>query len=95
MVDRTFTGTIRLDRSGIYDLFTARAREVCRNLEEAKALGHRRLEEMARDEMTRNYVRDPLFEFKIKDQVISPGSEQSVYMQTDLTLRATGRPAVG
>jgi hypothetical protein len=95
MVDRTFTGTIRIDRSGTYDLFTARAREVCQNLEQAKALGHRRLEEMARDEMTRNYVRDPLFEFKIKDQVVSSGSEQPVYLQTDLTLRATGRPAVG
>jgi N-methylhydantoinase A/oxoprolinase/acetone carboxylase beta subunit len=95
MVDRTFKGTIRLDRSGTYDLFTARARDVCQNLEEAKALGQRRLEEMARDEMTKNYVRDPLFEFKVKDEVISSGSEKSVYLQTDLTLRATGRPAVG
>jgi N-methylhydantoinase A/oxoprolinase/acetone carboxylase beta subunit len=95
MVDRTFSGTIRPNRSGTYDLFTARAREVCQDLKEAKALGRRRLKEMARNEMTRNYVSDPLFKFEIKDQVVSSASEHPVYLQTDLTLRATGRPAVG
>jgi N-methylhydantoinase A/oxoprolinase/acetone carboxylase beta subunit len=95
MVDRTFAGTVRPNRLGTYDLFTARARETCQSLKEAKTIGRRRLEQIARDEMTRNYVNDPLIEFSANDQVVAAAGKQEVYIQTDIILRATGRPAVG
>ncbi|MBC2716142.1 MAG: hydantoinase/oxoprolinase family protein [Desulfobacteraceae bacterium] len=93
MVDKTYKGLIRANGSNTFDLFTPKARKNCNSLEEAVALGRTIMEDLARDEMRQNYVGDPLIKFNFYEQCLS-GEEEDIHLETELFLRATGRPNV-
>jgi hypothetical protein len=95
MVDQTFTGTIRPNNSGVFDLHTAVGRASCESLEEAVVLGRHQLEGLALEEMVKNHVENPLLEFQAEKQTVECGQDEPLLLQVDLTLHATGRPSVG
>jgi hypothetical protein len=63
-------------------------------LQDAIRLGRERLEVLAWEEMQNNYVEEPSFEFSSEEQTVNSGSEEPLFLQTDLILRAAGRPTV-
>lgn len=94
MVDRTITAKIRPNDSGRYNLHTDVGRENFNTLEEAVNQGRRLLEELARKRMRRDHVVEPLLEFAVEERKAKTTQGQEIHLETELRLRATGRPNV-
>ena len=63
-------------------------------LPEALDQGRMVLENLARDQMLKNHVADPLIDFSTEEKKVKTSSGQEVYLATLLHLEATGRPNV-
>ncbi|MBW1981657.1 MAG: hydantoinase/oxoprolinase family protein [Deltaproteobacteria bacterium] len=94
MVDFTLVGTIRRTPSRRYTLYTAAGREDFDTFEESLQQGRERLENLAWQRMLRNRVRAPQLEFQTVDKKVPSGHGDEVYLETELRLRAWGRPNV-
>jgi hypothetical protein len=56
--------------------------------------GKSKLEDFARKRMQQDQVAEPLIEFSVEDKSAKAGSGEDIYLETQLRLRATGRPNV-
>ncbi len=61
---------------------------------EAVEIGRQMLEALARERMKQNYVDEPLLDFSVEDKSARAGDGQVIHLETQLPLRATGRPNV-
>jgi N-methylhydantoinase A/oxoprolinase/acetone carboxylase beta subunit len=95
MVDRTLSATIRKNESGRVILHTEFGKNEFATMDEALATGQRQLETSAREMMRKDYVSEPLLDFKIKEKTARAAGGEEIYLETKLILRATGRPNVG
>ena len=94
MVDVSFTGKIRLIDSGRYTLFTDAGRESFNTLEMAIEHGRLVLESIAKERMLRDRVTEPLLDFSVEERAVKGGHGEGIHIETELRLRATGRPGV-
>ncbi|MEW6266992.1 MAG: hydantoinase/oxoprolinase family protein [Thermodesulfobacteriota bacterium] len=94
LVDMTFGGSVRPGEAGGFVLFTPTAKLGFKDLEEAIQEGRRLLEAQALEEMSRNYVDDPLITFTAEEKKARSSGGQELHLETELKVRATGRPAV-
>ena len=95
LVDRTLTAVIRPDTAGGWNLHGPEAKMRLSSHDEAVEEGRRMLEAGLIEEMRVNLVPDPLLDFQaIQNKAQAKGREE-IHLETRLTLRATGRPAVG
>lgn len=94
MVDCTITALIRSNESGRFILHTEEGREEYRSKQEALENGKSKLEDFARKRMKQDQVAEPLIEFSVEDKSAKAGSGEDIYLETQLRLRATGRPNV-
>lgn len=92
LVEMRFKGMIRPNGDGKWDLHTAAGKESFSDYTAALAIGREQLEELARDDMKKNWVESPLIDFQFKDQKVAAGGGKELHLQTDLLLVATGRP---
>jgi N-methylhydantoinase A/oxoprolinase/acetone carboxylase beta subunit len=95
LVEMRFNGMIRPNSSGGWDLYTAAGKESFSDVNSALATGRQRLEELAIEDMRKNWVENPLFDFRFKEKIVTSASGDELHLQTDLFLVATGRPNVG
>lgn len=93
LVDMTMTAIVRPNEAGAFDLFTP-TKSTFLHLEDAVRAGKTDLEAQAREEMTRNYVASPLLDLKVEDRKVRSSTGEEVHLETVITLRASGRPAV-
>jgi N-methylhydantoinase A/oxoprolinase/acetone carboxylase beta subunit len=94
MVNITLTGEIRPADSGRYALHTPAGREIFQSIQEALDRGEIVLEGLAREQMLRNYVADPIFDFSTEEKKVVAATGEEIYLATILRLQATGRPNV-
>jgi N-methylhydantoinase A/oxoprolinase/acetone carboxylase beta subunit len=87
-------GEIRPTPSGRYSLHTPQGKEVLDTLPQALDRGRMVLDALARDQMLKNHVADPLARFSTEERKVKTSSGQEVYLETILHLEATGRPNV-
>jgi N-methylhydantoinase A/oxoprolinase/acetone carboxylase beta subunit len=95
MVDRTLSAIIRKNESGRVILHTELGKNEFGTMDEALTTGRRQLEKSAREIMRKDHVTDPLLDFKIEEKTAEAASGEEIYLETQLILRATGRPHVG
>jgi N-methylhydantoinase A/oxoprolinase/acetone carboxylase beta subunit len=94
LVELRFNGMIRPIGDGKWDLHTAAGKESLSDFATALATGRVQLEELAREDMKRNWVESPLIRFRYSDQKIYTAGGEELHLQTELLLIATGRPNV-
>ncbi len=95
LVSVSLKGEIRPTSSGKYSLHTGEGREVHGDLSGAIDRGRVILENLAREQMVKNHIVDPVIDFSIEEEKAKASSGQEVYLGTLLHLQATGRPNVG
>ena len=94
MVDRTITAIIRKNDAGCFVLHYENGKVEFNTIDEALKKGRQKLEDLARVKMRQDHVVDPLFDFIIKEKKAKTSSGEEIYIETQLRLRATGRPNV-
>ena len=94
MVDRTFKAIIRPSEDGRYILHSEQSRKEFDSIKEAIDYGKKILESLSIDSMSRDYVKEPLFDFNVDEKTAQSKTGEHVYLETLLNLRATGRPDV-
>ena len=94
MVDRVFRAVIRPGEDGRFILYSEQSREEFDSIKEAADHGRKILESLANDNMRKDYVREPLFDFNVDEKTAQSKTGEHVYLETLLNLRATGRPDV-
>ena len=94
MVDITVAAKIIPGESGHFVLYTDTGREEFDTEEEAVSKGRRHLEELARKRMVQDHVVGPLLDFSVDQRKATTKSGEDIYLETELRLRATGRPNV-
>lgn len=94
MVDINVTSKIRPDDSGHYTLHTDTGKEKFNTLGEAMEHGRRLMEKFARKRMRQDNVLEPLLEFAVEEKKVKTGHGEEIHLETELRLRATGRPDV-
>jgi N-methylhydantoinase A/oxoprolinase/acetone carboxylase beta subunit len=94
MVDIMVTGIVRPTESGTYSLHTASGREILSTLDQALIKGRQRLEMLALERMRLNHVVEPLLESEVEEKRIATGTGAEIHLETELRVRATGRPSV-
>ncbi len=95
MVDRVFRAVIRPTMEGQFTLHSEESRKEFESVREAIKYGKGALEIFARDSMRKDYVKEPLFDFTVDERTAQSKTGESVYLETVINLRATGRPDVG
>lgn len=94
MVDITVRGKVIPADTGHYCLYTAAGKETFATLEQSLESGRQRLEDLARERMRRSHVADPLIDFVVEEKRVKTGRGEEIHVETELRLRATGRPNV-
>jgi len=94
MVDITFTAKVMPDDSGRYVLHMDAGRQKFSTEKDAVEQGREHLEEVARDRMAQDHVARPLLEFTADKKKAKSGSGEEIHLETELRIRATGRPNV-
>jgi N-methylhydantoinase A/oxoprolinase/acetone carboxylase beta subunit len=94
IVDITITGKIVLSDAGRYCLYTPAGRYTFPTLREALEQGQQILDQLARERMEQSHVNEPLLDFVAEEKRIKTGHGEEIYLETELRLRATGRPNV-
>jgi N-methylhydantoinase A/oxoprolinase/acetone carboxylase beta subunit len=94
MVDRTLTATIRKNESGRIILHTQLGKNEFDTMAEALNTAQNQLETFARQIMRKDHISDPLLDYKIEEKTAKAAGGEEIHLETQLTLRATGRPAV-
>jgi N-methylhydantoinase A/oxoprolinase/acetone carboxylase beta subunit len=94
MVDITVRGKVIPTDTGHYRLYTAAGKETFGTLEESLVSGRQRLEDLARERMRRSHVAEPLIDFVVEEKRVKTGRGEEIHLETELRLRATGRPNV-
>jgi N-methylhydantoinase A/oxoprolinase/acetone carboxylase beta subunit len=94
MVNVVVTGEIRPTDSRQYSLHTSEGKEVFDILQDAVDRGKFLLEKIARHQMLKNDIIDPLMDFSAQEKKATISSGEELYLATLLRLQATGRPNV-
>jgi hypothetical protein len=94
MVDRVFRGVIRPGEEGQFILYSEKSRNEFDSIEEAIDYGRKTLESLAIESMKKDYVEKPLLHFYADETCVQSKTGEHVYLETKLSLRATGRPDV-
>jgi len=94
MVDRVFRAVIRPGEDGRFILHSEQSRKEFDSIKEATDYGRKILESLSSDSMSRDYVKEPLFDFYVDEKTAQSKTGGHVYLETLLNLRATGRPDV-
>jgi len=94
MVDRTITAIIRKNDAGCFVLHYENGKVEFNTIDEALKKGRQKLEDLARVKMRQDHVVEPLFDFIIEEKKAKTSSGEEIYIETQLRLRATGRPNV-
>ncbi len=93
-VDRTVTAIIRPSESGNFVLHSETGMVEYNTISQAVKEGQQRLDKLARATMRRDHVTDPVLNFGVAEKTArTPGGEE-IYLETQLWVRATGRPNV-
>lgn len=87
-----FNGMIRPCGDGKWDLYTAAGKDSLPDFGAALATGRAQLEALAREDMKKNWVDEPLMDFRFSNQKVEVAGGEELHLQTDLLLIATGRP---
>jgi N-methylhydantoinase A/oxoprolinase/acetone carboxylase beta subunit len=94
MVDITVTGKIVPSDAGRYCLYTPAGRYTYTTLREGLDQGQQLLENLARERMEQSHVSEPLLDFVVEEKRAKTGHGEEIYLETELRLRAMGRPNV-
>jgi len=94
MVDITVIGKVVPSDTGRYYLYTAAGKETFTSLEQTLESGRRLLEDLVRERMRRSHVAEPLLDFLVEEKRVKTGHGEEIHLETELRLRATGRPNV-
>jgi len=94
MVDRVFSAIIRPTDNGRFILHWDQGREEFDLLHVAIEEGHRRLELLAIEMMRQDQVTEPLLDLSIEEKKAKISSGEEIHIETQVRLRATGRPNV-
>ncbi len=94
VVNVHLTGEIRPTSSGKYSLHTPQGKKVFDTHPQALDQGEKILDALAKDQMIKNHVADPLIDFSTEERKVKTSSGQEVYLETVLYVEATGRPNV-
>jgi N-methylhydantoinase A/oxoprolinase/acetone carboxylase beta subunit len=94
MVDRTMTAIIRKTDSGRFVLHSESGKTEYDTIHEAVKEGQQILEALARITMKRDQVMEPVLNFSVTEKQAKTAGGEEIYLETQLRLRATGRPNV-
>jgi N-methylhydantoinase A/oxoprolinase/acetone carboxylase beta subunit len=94
MVDRTMTAIIRRTDNGGFVLHSETGMNEYHTIHEALKEGQQKLEALARISMRRDHVTEPVLDFSVVEKQARTAGGEEIYLETQLSLRATGRPNV-
>ena len=94
MVDRPMTAIIRKTDTGSFVLHSETGMDEYNTINEALKAGQQKLEALARVTMGRDYVMEPVLDFSVTEKQARTAGGEEIYLDTQLRLRATGRPNV-
>lgn len=94
MVDRTLTAIIRKNESGRFILHSELGKNEFDTMQEALNTGQKKLVTFARQIMRKDHISDPLLDYKIEEKTAKAAGGEEIHLETQLILRATGRPSV-
>jgi N-methylhydantoinase A/oxoprolinase/acetone carboxylase beta subunit len=94
MVDRTMTAIIRKTDTGSFVLHSETGMDEYNTIHEALKAGQQKLEALARVTMRRDHVMEPVLDFSVTEKQARTAGGEEIYLETQLRLRATGRPNV-
>jgi hypothetical protein len=95
MVSQTLTAVIRVNEGKGYFLHSPRGRETFDQLDQAEERGRQLLEQLALEQMACNHVNAPLLDFDLEERKARSSTGEEIHFESILSVRATGRPAVG
>jgi N-methylhydantoinase A/oxoprolinase/acetone carboxylase beta subunit len=94
LVDRTLTAIIRKTDTGRFVLHSESGMAEYNTIQEALKEGQQKLETLAGNALKRDHVMAPVFDFSVKEKRARTAGGEEIYLETQLHLRATGRPDV-
>lgn len=91
VVEKEISARIRNDVSGQYTLHTVLGKKTFSAFTEAVEYGRLLLEKTVREQMKDDYIETPLIEFRIEEKTFTVGYDQTITLETDIYVRATGK----
>ena len=94
LVDRTMTAIIRKTETGSFVLYSEAGMAEYPTMNEALKEGRQKLETLAGNALIRDHVTEPVFDFSVTEKHAESAGGEEIFLETQLRLRATGRPNV-
>jgi hypothetical protein len=93
-VDRTVTAVIRKTDTDRFVLHSETGMDEYDTIDAAVKDGQQKLEALAKITMRGDHVQDPILDFNATEKQARTAGGEEIYLETQLRLRATGRPNV-